>query len=78
MQLLLEFSTDHFETMRTCFILSVNMHVVCALILFGMCIDIMEIWYVIANVQISSLFDRVIWSPHSSGGVLLCHVLIVL
>ena len=26
----------------------------------GMCIDIMEIWYGLANGQISSIFDRVI------------------
>ena len=29
----------------------------------GMCIDIVEIWFGIANGQISSIFDRVIWLP---------------
>ena len=31
----------------------------------NMCIDIMEIWFVIANGQIWSIFDRVICSPHA-------------
>ena len=31
---------------------------------FGMCIDIVEIWFWIANVQTSLIFDRVIRLPH--------------
>ena len=34
----------------------------------GMCIDIVKIWFGIANGQISSMFDRVICPQH--GGVL--------
>ena len=34
----------------------------------GMCIDILKIWFGIANGQISSVFDRVICPQH--GGVL--------
>ena len=40
----------------------------------GMCINIVELWFGVANGQISSIFDRVICLPHSSGGVLLFHV----
>ena len=36
----------------------------------GMCFDIVEIWFGIANGQISCIFDRVICLPHSSGWVL--------
>ena len=32
----------------------------------GMCIDIVEIWFVIANGQISSIFDGVICPRHAS------------
>ena len=31
----------------------------------GMCIDIVEIWIGIANGQISSIFDGVIWPRHT-------------
>ena len=31
----------------------------------GMCIDIVEIWFEIANGQISSIFDGVICSRHA-------------
>ena len=31
----------------------------------GMCIDIVEIWFGIANGQISSIFDRVICPRHA-------------
>ena len=31
----------------------------------GMCIDIVEIWFGIANGQISSLFDRIICPRHA-------------
>ena len=34
----------------------------------------MEIWLGIANGQISSIFDRIIWPPHDSGGVLSIYV----
>ena len=37
---------------------------------FGMCIDIVEIWFVIANGQISSIFNGVICLQHDNGGVL--------
>ena len=44
----------------------------------GMCINIVEIWFEIANGQISSFFfDRVICPPHNSGRVLLFHIFIV-
>ena len=36
----------------------------------GMCIDIVEIWFGIANGQISSMFDRVICPGHDNGWVL--------
>ena len=36
----------------------------------GTCIDIKEIWFRIANGQISSMFDRVICPGHDNGGVL--------
>ena len=36
----------------------------------GTCIDIKEIWFGIANGQISSIFDRVICPRHDNGGVL--------
>ena len=36
----------------------------------GTCIDIMEIWFGIANGQISSMFDRVICQQHDNGRVL--------
>ena len=41
----------------------------------GMCIDIVEIRFGIANRQISAIFDRVVCPPHDSGGVLSFHVL---
>ena len=34
----------------------------------GMCIDIVEIWFGIANGQISSIFDRGISLSHNGGG----------
>ena len=34
------------------------------------CIDMKEIWFGIANGQISSMFDRVICPRHDNGGVL--------
>ena len=37
---------------------------------FGTCIDMKEIWFQIANGQISSLFDRVMCLLHDNGGVL--------
>ena len=36
----------------------------------GTCIDIKEIWFWIANGQISSMFDRVNCPRHDNGGVL--------
>ena len=36
----------------------------------GTCIDIKEIWFRIANGQISSVFDRAISPRHNNGGVL--------
>ena len=36
----------------------------------GTCIDIKEIWFWIANGQISSMFDRVICPRHDNGGQL--------
>ena len=36
--------------------------------------DIVEIWFGIANGQISSVFDRVICQPHDSSSVLLFHI----
>ena len=42
----------------------------------GMCIDIMEIWFVITNGQILSIFNRVICVPYDNGGVLSFHVFI--
>ena len=42
----------------------------------GMCIDIMEIWFGIANLQILSVFNRVTCPPHERGGVLSFHVFI--
>ena len=41
-----------------------------------MCIDIVALWYNTANLQIASMFDRVICPPHESGRVLLFHILI--
>ena len=41
-----------------------------------MCIYIVEIWFGIANGQISSVFDRVICPWHDNGGVLLFHIFI--
>ena len=40
-----------------------------------MCIDIVEVWFGIANGQISSIFDRVI-CPHDNDEVLSFHVFI--
>ena len=42
---------------------------------FGMCIDIMEIWFEIAHFANFVIFDRVI-CPHENGGVLSFHILI--
>ena len=36
----------------------------------GTCIDIKEIWFWIANGQISSMFDRVTCPHHDNGRVL--------
>ena len=36
----------------------------------GTCIDMKEIWFGIANGQISLMFDRVICPRHDNGGVL--------
>ena len=36
----------------------------------GMCIDIVEVWFGIANGKISSNFDRVIVPQHNNGGLL--------
>ena len=36
----------------------------------GTCIDIKEIWFRIANGQISSMLDRGICPRHNNGGVL--------
>ena len=35
----------------------------------GMCIDMKEIWFRIANGQVSSMFDSVICLRHYNGGV---------
>ena len=43
---------------------------------FGVCIDIAEAWFGVADGQISSIFDRLICPKHDSGGVLLFHVLL--
>ena len=40
------------------------------LIRLGTCTDIKEIWFGIANWQISLMFDRVICPRHDNGGVL--------
>ena len=37
----------------------------CIITKLGMCIDIMEIWFGIANGQISSIFDGVICLRHA-------------
>ena len=36
----------------------------------GICIGIVEIWFGLANRQISSMFDRVICLQHDNGGIL--------
>ena len=43
---------------------------------FGMCIDIAEAWFGVADGQISSIFDRLIYPKLDSGGVLSFHVLL--
>ena len=43
----------------------------------GTCIDIKEIWFGIANGQISSMFDRVICPRHVNGVVLQFNALII-
>ena len=43
-----------------------------------MCIGIMEMWFGIANGQISLNFDRVISPSHDSGAVLSFHIFIFL
>ena len=42
----------------------------------GVCIDIAEAWFEVADGQISSIFDRLICPKHDSGGVLSFHVLL--
>ena len=42
-----------------------------------MCIDNVEIWFGIANGQISSIFDWVTCQQHDNGGVLYFHVFIL-
>ena len=42
----------------------------------GLCIAVVEIWFGIANGQILSVFDRVIWIRHDNGGVLLFNIFI--
>ena len=42
----------------------------------GIYIDMKEIWFGIANGQISSIFDRVICPQHDNGGVLYFNVFI--
>ena len=44
----------------------------------GTCIDIMEIWFAIANGQLSSIVDKVICLQHDNGGVLLFYIFIFL
>ena len=44
----------------------------------GICIDIVEIWFGIANGQILSFFDRGIYLQHDNGGVLSFHVFILI
>ena len=44
---------------------------------FGMCTDIVEIWFGIANGQVSSIYVRVICLPHDSGSVLSFHIFII-
>ena len=41
-----------------------------------MCIDIVEIWFVIGHGQISSVFDRVICLLHNSGEIISFQVFI--
>ena len=41
-----------------------------------MCIDIVEIWFGIADWQILSILDRVICPAHSGGSILLFHIFI--
>ena len=43
----------------------------------AMCIDIADAWFEIANVNISSIFDRVVCTPHKHGWLLSFHVFIV-
>ena len=43
----------------------------------GMCIDIVEIWFGIANGQILLIIDRVTCPPQDSGWVLSLHVFIL-
>ena len=45
---------------------------------FGICIDIVEIWFGIAHRKISSTFDRVICPRHDNGGVLQFNIFIFL
>ena len=40
----------------------------------GTCIDIREIWFWIANGQISSMFDSIIYRRHDNGGALYVNV----
>ena len=43
----------------------------------SMCIDILKIWFGIANGQSISTFDRVICPPHDNGRVLSFHVFLM-
>ena len=49
----------------------------CIFMKLGMCIDIAEIWFGIADGQILSIFDRFISLPQDIGGVLSFHIFIV-
>ena len=44
----------------------------------GISTDIVEIWFGIANGQISSNFDRFICLPHHSGGTLSFYLVLIL
>ena len=42
----------------------------------GICIDIKEIWFAIANERISSIFDRIICPQHNNSKVLSFYIFI--
>ena len=44
----------------------------------GMCIDTVEIWFGVANGQISSITDRLICPRHDGGRVLSFHIFILM